>query len=183
MSKEDNTFEYDEESSVKFIQSNMPDKLQGQLSDDEINYLVDLIYEYYEDKGYLKDDAEDNVEIDEEELIVYVLESSRKDNIKAFTQEQVEAVIEGELSYYDSLDDESFDEDFDEEDFVEEEDFDEDFEDDEDFDDDDFDDDDFDDDDLEDDFDFDDDEFDEDDDDFDDDDFEDDDYEDDEFKK
>lgn len=105
MSEKDNTFEYDEEDSVEFIQSNMPDKLKGQLTDDEINYLVDLIYEYYEDKGYLNDDADDNVEIDEEELIIYVLENAKKDNIKAFTQEQVEAVIEGELAYYDSLDD------------------------------------------------------------------------------
>lgn len=114
MSEKDNTFEYDEEDSVEFIQSNMPNKLKGQLTDDEINYLVDLIYEYYEDKGYLNDDADDNVEIDEEELIIYVLENAKKDKIKAFTQEQVEAVIEGELSYYDSLDDESFDESFDE---------------------------------------------------------------------
>ena len=105
MSERDNTFEYDEEDSVKFIQSSMPDKLKGQLTDDEINYLVDLIYEYYEDKGYLDEDAEDNVEIDEEELVVFVLQNAKKDAIKAFTQEQVEAVIEGELLYYESLDD------------------------------------------------------------------------------
>lgn len=185
MSKADNTFEYDEESSVQFIQSNMPEKLQGQLSDDEINYLVDLIYEYYEYKGFLKDDAEDNIEIDEEELIAYVLENSNKDNVKEFTQEQVEAVIEGELSFYDSLDeDESFYQDFIDADLEDEDDDDDDdFDLDDDDDDDEFDDEDFDDEDF-DDEDFDDDDF--DDDDFDDEDFEDEDYdeeEDDEFKK
>ena len=107
MSEKDNTFEYDEDDSVKFIQSSMPVKLKGQLTDDEINYLVDLIYEYYEDKGYLDDDADDNVEIDEEELVSFVLKNAKKDDIKAFTQEQVEAVIEGELEYYESLDDDS----------------------------------------------------------------------------
>ena len=104
MSEKDMESTYDEEDSVKFIQSSMPDELKGQLSDDDINYLVDLIYEYYEDKGYLSDDADDDIEIDEEDLINYVFKNAKSDNIKPFTIEQVEAVIEGELSYCDTLD-------------------------------------------------------------------------------
>ena len=104
MSDKDNVLEYDEEESVKFIQSSMSDELKGKLTDDDINYLVDLIYEYYEDKGYLNEDADDNVEIDEDELINYVIKNAKSDNIKAFTPEQVEAVIDGELSYCETLD-------------------------------------------------------------------------------
>ncbi len=104
MNDKDNVLEYDEEESVKFIQSNLPEDFKGQLTDDDINYLVDLIYEFYEDKGYLNDDADDNVEIDEEELISYVIKNAKSDDIKAFTPEQVEAVIEGELSYCETLD-------------------------------------------------------------------------------
>jgi hypothetical protein len=104
MSEKDIGSTYDEEDSVKFIQSSMPDEFKGQLSDDDINYLVDLIYEYYEDKGYLSDDADDDIEIDEEDLINYVFKNAKSDNIKPFTIEQVEAVIEGELSYCDTLD-------------------------------------------------------------------------------
>ena len=105
MSEKDSVLEYDEEESVKYIQSSMPDDLKGQLSSDDINYLVDLIYEYYEDKGFLDDDDDDdNVEIDEDDLINYVIKNAKSDNIKEFTQEQVQAVIEGELSYCDTLD-------------------------------------------------------------------------------
>lgn len=103
MSEKNDVFEYDEEESVKFIQSSMPNELKGQLTDDDINYLVDLIYEYYEDKGFLNDDADDNIEIDEEELISYVIKNAKADNVKAYTPEQVEAVIDGELSYCDTL--------------------------------------------------------------------------------
>ena len=105
MSEKDMESTYDEEDSVKFIQSSMPDELKGQLSDDDINYLVDLIYEYYEDKGYLSDDADDDIEIDEEDIINYVFKNAKADNIKAYTIEQVEAVIENELSYCETLDD------------------------------------------------------------------------------
>ena len=104
MSDKNNVLEYDEDDSVKFIQSNMPDELKGQLTGDDINYLVDLIYEYYEEKGFLNEDADDNVEIDEEELISYVIKNAKSDNIKQYTSEQVEAVIDGELSYCETLD-------------------------------------------------------------------------------
>lgn len=103
MSEKNDVLEYDEEESVKFIQSSMPNELKGQLTDDDINYLVDLIYEYYEDKGFLNDDADDSVEIDEEELISYVIKNAKADNVKVFTPEQVEAVIDGELSYCETL--------------------------------------------------------------------------------
>ncbi|MGV8962643.1 MAG: hypothetical protein ACOH2V_04595 [Candidatus Saccharimonadaceae bacterium] len=104
MSEENKDLEYDEEDSVTYIQESMPDELKGQLNSDDINYLVDLIYEYYEDKGFLNEDADDEVEIDEDDLVNYVIKNAKADNIKAYTQEQVQAVIEGELSYCDTLD-------------------------------------------------------------------------------
>lgn len=109
MSEKDMDLAYDEDDSAKFIQSSMPDVLKGQLSDDDINYLVDLIYEYYEDKGYLNDDADDDIEIDEEDLVKYVFKNAKSDNIKSFTIQQIEAVIEGELSYCETLDDDDGD--------------------------------------------------------------------------
>ena len=107
MNKEDTSFGYDEDNSVKYIQSTMSRDLLGQLTEDDIKYLVDLIYEYYEEKGYLNDDADDDIEVDEEDLVKYVFKNAKADNIKAFTIEQIEAVIEGELSYCDSLDDDT----------------------------------------------------------------------------
>ena len=104
MSEENKELEYDEEDSVKYIQASMPDALKGQLTSDDINYLVDLIYEYYEDKGFLSDDADEEVEIDEEDLVNYVIKNAKSDNIKVYTQEQIQSVIEGELSYCDTLD-------------------------------------------------------------------------------
>ncbi len=103
MSEED-ILAYDEDNSVKFIQSYMSDNFKGKLSDDDIKYLVDLIYEYYEEKGYLKDDADDDIEIDEDELVKYVFKHAKKTNIEGLTIELVEAVIESELSYCETLD-------------------------------------------------------------------------------
>ena len=99
---------YDEDDAVEFIQSCMPKENKGLLSNDDIIYLVDLIYEYYEEKGYLNDDAEEEIEIevDEEDLINYVYKHAKSANIKGLTVKVVEAVMEGELSYCESLEDE-----------------------------------------------------------------------------
>lgn len=104
MSKDDTSFGYDEDNSVKYIQSTMSRDLLGKLTEDDIKYLVDLIYEYYEENGYLNDDADDDIEIDEEELIKYISKNAKTANIKSLSVEQIEAVIEGELAYCDTLD-------------------------------------------------------------------------------
>ena len=105
MSKDNTGFGYDEDDSVKYIQSTMSRDLLGKLTDDDIKYIVDLIYEYYEENGYLNDDADDDIEIDEEELIKYISKNAKVANIKTLSAQQIEAVIEGELAYCDTLDD------------------------------------------------------------------------------
>lgn len=104
MSEEiNNVMEYDEDESVKFIQENLPEEMQNEFSDDEINYIVDLVYEFYEEKGFLDESDDTDIEIDEDELLDYVLKNARKDNIREYTDEQIEAIVAGELAYCDTL--------------------------------------------------------------------------------
>ena len=55
MSQQDDLFDYDEGDSVKFIRNYLPQELKEKFSDDDINYIIDLIYEYYEEKGFIDD--------------------------------------------------------------------------------------------------------------------------------
>ncbi len=103
MSKEKTIIEYDEDESVKFIRKSLPEEMQNEFSDDEINYIVDLVYEFYEEKGFLDEDDDKDIEIDEDELLDYVIKNARKDKIRDFTDEQVEAIVSGELAYCDTL--------------------------------------------------------------------------------
>ncbi|MDR0333583.1 MAG: hypothetical protein LBI15_08980 [Dysgonamonadaceae bacterium] len=103
MNKEKEVFDYDEDDSVKFIQNHLPKEMKNKISDDEISYIVDLIYEFYEKNGFLEEDENDSVEIDEDELIAYAIENARKDDIRKFTDDEIEAIVSGELAYCDSL--------------------------------------------------------------------------------
>ncbi len=105
MSEEKMIMDYDEDESVKFIRKNLPAEMQNEFSDDEINYIVDLIYEFYEEKGYLNEGEDDDseIEIDEDELLNYVIKNAGKDKIRDFSDEQIEAIVAGELAYCDTL--------------------------------------------------------------------------------
>ena len=109
MSKEDKkVLEYDEDDSLRFIRENLPEEMQDEFSDDEINYVVDLIYDFYEEKGYLdeNDDDDSEVEINEDELLEYIGRNARKNKEilgRDYTNEQIEAIVAGELAYCDTL--------------------------------------------------------------------------------
>lgn len=96
---------YDEDESVKFIQNYLPQELKGKFSNDDINYIVDLIYDFYESRGYLNDDTDDeaDIEIDEDELIEYVVKNSMKDGVGKFDPEAISFIVQGELEYCDSI--------------------------------------------------------------------------------
>lgn len=104
MSEKDD-FIYDEVESVKFIQNYLPQELKGKFSDDDINYIVDLIYEFYASKGYLNidDNDEKEVEIDEDELTDFVVKNALKDKVGKFEAEDVAFIVQGELAYCDSI--------------------------------------------------------------------------------
>ncbi|MCE5178059.1 MAG: hypothetical protein LLF81_02800 [Porphyromonadaceae bacterium] len=107
MSEENKVLEYDEDDSLRFIQDHLPDDMQGEFSDDEINYIVDLIYEFYEEKGFLDENDDTEIEIDEDELLDFVYKNAHNDAtknvIRNFSDEQIEAIVAGELAYCDTL--------------------------------------------------------------------------------
>ena len=103
MSEEKKVLEYDEDDSLKFIQEHLPEEMENEFSYDEINYIVDLVYEFYEEKGFLDEGDDTEIEIDEDELLEYIFKNARKDAIRDYTDEQIEAIVAGELAYCDTL--------------------------------------------------------------------------------
>ena len=103
MSTNNDELLYDEDDSVKFIQNYLPQELKGKLSNDDINYIVDLIYDFYEYNGMLDDDGDDEIEIDEEEVVNYVIKNAQKDGVGKFEPEEITFIVQGELEYCDSI--------------------------------------------------------------------------------
>jgi len=105
MAKNKEPQQYDEDEAVAYIQAFLPQDLKDKFSDDEINYIIDIVYDYYEDKGLMDDNADENsmVSIDEEDMIKYVLKYTQKDKIREFSPEEITFIVQGELAYCDSI--------------------------------------------------------------------------------
>lgn len=103
MSTNNDELLYDEDDSVKFIQNYLPQELKGKFSNDDINYIVDLIYDFYESNGMLDGDGDDEIEIDEEEVVNYVIKNAQKDGVGKFEPEEITFIVQGELEYCDSI--------------------------------------------------------------------------------
>jgi hypothetical protein len=105
MSEKEDILEYDDDDAVEFIQNYLPQELKGKFSNDDVNYIVDLIYEYYESKGYMDEgNDDDNVEIDEDELTSFVIKNAQKDGVGKFEANHIMFIVQGELAYCESLD-------------------------------------------------------------------------------
>ncbi len=98
--------QYDEDDAVIFIQNYLPQEIKGKYSNDEINYIIDIVYEFYDEKGFMDDNTTDEsqmVNIDEDEIIDYVLKNTKKDKINDFQSEDIAFIIQGELAYCESI--------------------------------------------------------------------------------
>lgn len=97
--------EYDEDDAMRFIRNYLPLDMKDKLTEDDITYIVDIVYDYYDEKGLFDESLSDNalVDIDEEEMVSYVLKSVRKDKVKPFSAEEITSVIQGELAYCESI--------------------------------------------------------------------------------
>ncbi len=97
--------QYDEDDAVKFIQNYLPQEIKGKYSNDDINYIIDIIYDFYEEKGFMDDNTDEEavVDIDEDEMIEYVLKYTKKDKINNFEPEDISFIIQGEMAYCESI--------------------------------------------------------------------------------
>ena len=91
---------FDDAEAVKYTQEHLPIDAKETFTDDEILYISDVIFDYYESNGLLE--QEEAVDIDMEELTEYVIKNSKRDGFK-FDPELVRWVIECEMDYEESL--------------------------------------------------------------------------------
>ncbi len=101
---------YEENDAVKYILSNLPSDVAEKYSDDDILLIIDIIFEFYENKGYfdLNDIDESDDEFDESELFEFVKKSLKKDKDNPIDLDDVENIVHLELEYEDSIDDFDF---------------------------------------------------------------------------
>lgn len=98
--------EFNEDDAIRFIRERLPEGSEERFDDDEILNVIDMIFDYYDENGFLDlamdEDGPD--EVDMEDLLKYVKRMVAKDKQSPLTFEEVEAIVNAEVEYEDSLD-------------------------------------------------------------------------------
>ncbi len=100
--QEDDLLEYDEDDAVAFILDFIPAEAKERISDDKIEYVLDVVYEYYDEKGLIDEDSTEEASIDEEDMFKYILKCSKKDKMD-IQEEDIQLILDGEFEYGKSL--------------------------------------------------------------------------------
>ncbi len=102
------TKEFDENDAISFIRSYVPKEIRNKYSDDDILLLIDTMFDYFEkgdeDEVLYDDDVVDENNINE--IVNYVKKSLRKDPDNQIDVEDIKYLVEGELEYENTLEDE-----------------------------------------------------------------------------
>lgn len=98
---------YDESEAVKFIRKLLPADKQDQYTDDEILYVIDIMYDWYEKNGYLILDMNvtEEEDADIEKLTAYVKKEIARDGEVEMDPSDIDIIVKGELEYEESLED------------------------------------------------------------------------------
>ncbi len=102
----DDIMKFDEDDAVNFIRETLPESVSDKYSDDEILYVIDTIWDWYEKNGYLSLDTEvtDDGLLDEEQLVAYVRKEIRNDKEIMMDPDDVGLIVKCELQYEESID-------------------------------------------------------------------------------
>lgn len=98
---------YDEDKAIEFIRQTLSSAINEKYTDDDILYIIDIIWDYYEKNGYLSLDAgvTDEEELDEAKLVVYVNKQLKNDGEIEMDPADVDLIVKGELEYEESIED------------------------------------------------------------------------------
>lgn len=97
--------EQDDLAEVAFVRNHIPQELKELVTDDDLIYFGDVIFDYFDSRGLIGEEGDDEAdsEFDYEELLSYVIKSARRDQVASLDDEQIGFILQAELAYYDSL--------------------------------------------------------------------------------
>ena len=98
----------DDVKAVEFIKNYLPQDMKDKFTDEDLYYILDLIAEYYTSSECLdaEPDEEGYIDIDLDEIVKYIVKEAKKDSLGPYEADDVFFVVQGEMEYADTLEEE-----------------------------------------------------------------------------
>lgn len=103
MNEENDLIEVDDTECIKFIMQHLPAEFKGKITDDDVQYVLDLICEYYAENDLVDEDTVEEATIAEEDMYNYIASIIKKEKVADIDDEALEAILEYEYQYGKSI--------------------------------------------------------------------------------
>ncbi|MEI7503576.1 MAG: hypothetical protein WCJ61_09865 [Paludibacter sp.] len=100
--QEEDLLVYDEDEAVAFILDFIPTEAKDRIDEDKIEYVLDVVYDFYDENGLIDEDSTEEASIDEEEMFKFILKCSKKDKME-LNEDDIQLILDGEFEYGKSL--------------------------------------------------------------------------------
>ena len=91
--------EYDDSDAIRFILDYLKQQSIESVCDDKIQYILDLICEYYEKCNLLSETSSEEAQIEESDMINYIKAIMQKEKVFSMEESTLEAILDGEYEY------------------------------------------------------------------------------------
>lgn len=98
---------FDEQDAIEYIRAMIPRDIAIRIDDDDILFVIDHVWDWYEQHGFLDislDDADDP-EVDPDTIVEYVQKFVARRRNLSITTEDVKPIVLAQLDYERSLED------------------------------------------------------------------------------
>ena len=99
MSEEKDFIEVDDTECIKFILNYLPAELKEKVTDDDVQYVLDLICEYYSANDLIEEDTVEEATIAEEDMFNFILAAIRKEQVIEMDENTLAVILDGEFEY------------------------------------------------------------------------------------
>lgn len=90
--------EFDDEECIKFILDLIPAEDRGDMTEDDVQYVLDVIYEFYESEGLIDEEIASDGLVDETRELDFIRKAAKKDGVN-LSDEQIQLIVDGEFQY------------------------------------------------------------------------------------
>ncbi len=96
----DEPFEFDDSKAIQFILKSLSPEARAHVDEDDVQYILDLICDYYDKNNLLDDDdVDDSAAIAEDDMHNYIWAAVCKEKISKITEDEMQEILDGEFEY------------------------------------------------------------------------------------
>lgn len=92
-----------EQALIDATRAALPENLRKKYTDDDLTIIYDIVWDYYDDKGLTDIDADDDTDLDVDDLMEHVKKMLKKDKGNTIDLNDVEALVNAEMTAEDTL--------------------------------------------------------------------------------